>query len=100
MLLHRELQVTKIAESFAISLAAVSKHLQVLERAGLLTRRRDGRVYHLRAKPEAVAAAHEWIAQYARGWSEGFDALERYLDTQHGDQRVADKQTSLTEKKG
>lgn len=100
MLVPREQRVSEIAKPFAMSLAAVSKHLQVLERAGLLARRREGRIHHLRAKPEAVASAHAWIAQYARGWTDGFDALERYLETQHGDQRVADPPARRRKKKG
>lgn len=100
MVLPRELRVTEIAESFSMSLAAISKHLQVLERAGLLVRRRAGRAHHLRAKPEAVGAAHAWIAAYARGWTDGFDALQQYLDAQHGDQRVADARPSGGTKKG
>lgn len=88
MLAPRERRVSDIAAHFSVSLAAVSKHLQVLERAGLLTRRRQGRTHHLRAKTEAIASAHEWIAQYARGWSEGFDALERHLDSHHAEHRT------------
>lgn len=84
LLLPRELRVSEIAAQFPVSLAAVSKHLRVLERAGLLSRRRDGRVHHLRAKPEAVSQAREWIELYAQGWSDSFDALERYLNSEHG----------------
>ncbi|MEM9065358.1 MAG: metalloregulator ArsR/SmtB family transcription factor [Planctomycetota bacterium] len=96
MLSPRELRVSEIADSFAISLAAVSKHLRVLERAGLLSRRRDGRAHHLRAKPEAVGLAQAWIVQYARGWSDGFDALERYLKSQHGERRLGEPSTART----
>lgn len=74
-----EQRVTDLAKPFKMTLAAVSKHLRVLENAGLLSRRRDGRVHLLKAKPEAVAAARQWIEQYAQGWDDSFDALDRHL---------------------
>lgn len=87
MVLQTERRVSEIAEPFAMSLAAVSKHLQVLERAGLLTRRREGRVHHIRANPEAMDAARLWIEQYAQGWQDGLDELARYLDAQRATAR-------------
>lgn len=85
-----ERRVTELAEPFRMSLAAVSKHLQVLERAGLLVRRRDGRVHHLRANPEAVRAAQLWIEHYARGWEQGFDALDAFLKDRQADAGAPD----------
>lgn len=76
--------VTELAKPFRMSLAAVSKHLQVLERAGLLDRRREGRTHHLSARPEALDQARAWIEQYARAWDESFDALDDFLAKQHG----------------
>jgi DNA-binding transcriptional ArsR family regulator len=84
MLRDGERRVTELAEPFRMSLAAVSKHLRVLEQAGLLVRRRDGRVHNLRANPQALSEAHEWIERYARGWDESFDALDRFLAQKHG----------------
>lgn len=64
----------------AISLPAVSKHLRVLERAGLLTQEKDGRVRrcHLQAQP--LQQAHDWVAFYRRFWTHKLDALADYLE--------------------
>ena len=74
--------VTELAEPFDVSLPAVSKHLSVLERAGLITREREGRVRRCHLEAEPLAGALEWIAQYGRFWEESFDALERVLAKQ------------------
>ena len=74
-----EASVTELAEPFEMSLPAVSKHLGVLEDAGLLTREKDGRVRHCRLVPEPMQDALEWIARYGRFWEAQFDSLERYL---------------------
>ncbi|MFG0256698.1 MAG: ArsR/SmtB family transcription factor [Phycisphaerales bacterium JB043] len=98
MVAQAERRVSEIAEPFAMSLAAVSKHLRVLERAGLVTRRKAGRVHHMRANPDAMASAREWIEVYSRGWEEGFDALARYLDSPDAPARERDIKT--TNRKG
>ena len=74
-----EVMVTALAEPFDISLPAVSKHLRVLERAGLLVQEKDGRVRrcHLVASP--LQAAGDWIGHYRRFWEAQFDALAEYL---------------------
>jgi DNA-binding transcriptional ArsR family regulator len=71
--------VTELAQPFQVSLPAISKHLRVLERAGLLEQKKDGRVRrcHLRAKP--MKQAVQWIEFYRRFWERQFDALEAYL---------------------
>lgn len=71
--------VGEIAEPFDMSLAAVSKHLDVLERAGLLSREARGRERrcHLDARP--LRAATGWTSDYARFWEERLDALARHL---------------------
>jgi DNA-binding transcriptional ArsR family regulator len=74
-----EASVTELAEPFAISLPAVSKHLGVLEDAGLLIRERDGRVRHCRMVAEPMEDALQWIARYGRFWEAQFDSLEGYL---------------------
>lgn len=75
-----EASVTELAEPFEMSLPAVSKHLKVLERAGLIARTREAqwRPCQLEARPLRDAA--EWIEHYRRFWSESFDRLDRYLD--------------------
>ena len=72
--------VSDLAEPFAISLPAVSKHLKVLERAGLIRRSRDARwrPCTLNAQPLATAAA--WVEHYRRFWSTSFDRLDDYLE--------------------
>ncbi|MGH9367505.1 MAG: ArsR/SmtB family transcription factor [Thermoanaerobaculia bacterium] len=74
-----EASVSQLAEPFAMSLPAISKHLKVLEGAGLIGRRRQGRVHHLRLLPAPLDAATEWIARYRKFWEEKLDALDRYL---------------------
>ncbi len=72
-------RVTQLAEPFAMSLPAISKHLKVLERAGLISRRIDGRVHHCHLEAQPMSEAAEWINRYRAFWQEQFDALDRYL---------------------
>ncbi len=74
-----EATVTELAAPFAISLPAISKHLRVLERAGLILRGRDAqrRPCRLRAAPLGDAAA--WLGDYRQFWEESFDRLDEYL---------------------
>ena len=74
-----EASVSELAEPFAMSLPAVSKHLGVLEDAGLLVREKDGRVRHCRLIAEPMEEALRWIASYGRFWETRFDSLEGYL---------------------
>ncbi|WP_373046880.1 ArsR/SmtB family transcription factor [Vulgatibacter sp.] len=74
-----ERSVGEIAAPFAISLAAVSKHLKVLEAAGLIDRRWEGRTARCRLDAEALRTADEWLAHYRRFWTDRLDALERML---------------------
>jgi DNA-binding transcriptional ArsR family regulator len=71
--------VNELAEPFSISLQAISKHLKVLERAGLITRGRDAqyRPCELRAGPLKQSA--EWLERYRRFWEESFGQLDQYL---------------------
>lgn len=71
--------VSRLAEPFAMSLPAVSKHLAVLERAGLVVRRRDGRVRRCALVARPMREAERWIAQYRRFWEHHLDRLARYL---------------------
>jgi DNA-binding transcriptional ArsR family regulator len=74
--------VGELAAPFDMSLPAISKHLGVLERAGLISREREGRVRHCSLQPERLGDALQWIAQYGRFWEESFDSLERLLAEQ------------------
>ncbi len=71
--------VGEVAEPFATSLNAVSKHLMVLERAGLLRRRVEGREHHLTLDPEPLQDAAKWIAYYRGFWERRLDALDALL---------------------
>jgi DNA-binding transcriptional ArsR family regulator len=72
--------VGELARPFAMSLPAVSKHLRVLEDAGLLARRREGREHHCRVVAEPMRTASEWIARYEKFWEGRLEALARYLE--------------------
>lgn len=75
-----EATVGQLAEPFAMSFAAVSKHLRVLETAGLVSRGRDAQYRPARLDARPLAAASDWIGDYARFWAGSFDALGSYLD--------------------
>jgi DNA-binding transcriptional ArsR family regulator len=74
--------VGELAAPFEMSLPAISKHLSVLERAGLITREREGRVRRCHLEREPLADALQWIADYGRFWEQSFDSLERLLAKQ------------------
>ena len=74
-----EATVTEIAEPFAMSLPAVSKHLKVLEQARLITRSREAQWRPCRLEAEPLKEASDWIAQYRQFWEESFDRLDEYL---------------------
>jgi DNA-binding transcriptional ArsR family regulator len=74
-----EATVTELAEPFEVSLPAVSKHLRVLEGAGLLARERDGRRHRCRLLSGPLTGAAEWIDHYRRFWEAQLDALDRYV---------------------
>jgi DNA-binding transcriptional ArsR family regulator len=76
-----EATVTELAEPFPFSLPAVSKHLRVLESAGLLTREINGRIHRCRLAPEPMKTASEWIEHYRVFWEKQFDALAKYLES-------------------
>jgi DNA-binding transcriptional ArsR family regulator len=74
-----ERTVSQLADPFAISLAAASKHIKALERAGLIRREVRGRTHLCRLDPGPLASAHEWLGFYQRFWTERLDILERLL---------------------
>ena len=74
-----ETSVGDLAEPFAMSLPAVSKHLKVLERAGLITRGRDAQWRPCRLKADPMKDAALWLEQYQRFWDERLDRLDGYL---------------------
>jgi DNA-binding transcriptional ArsR family regulator len=80
LLARAECCVTELARPFSMSLPAVSKHLRVLERAGLVKRSRDGRVHRMTLDSEPMREASAWIEQYRKFWEGQFDALAHYLE--------------------
>ena len=74
-----ERTVSQLAEPFAISLAAASKHIKVLENAGLIRREVRGRTHLCRLDPGPLASAHEWLGFYERFWTSRLDVLEQLL---------------------
>lgn len=76
---HRESTVNEIAKPYGISLAGVSKHIQVLEKAHLVIKRKDGRIQHCRLNPQPLGAVASLLIEYKRFWENQFDALEKFL---------------------
>src|SRR5712672_3461096 len=74
-----ERTVGQLAEPFAMSLAAASKHIKALENAGLIRREVRGRTHLCRLDPGPLASAHQWLSFYERFWSDRLDVLERLL---------------------
>jgi DNA-binding transcriptional ArsR family regulator len=74
-----ESSVNELAEPFDMSLPAISKHLKVLERAGLITRGRDAQRRPCRLAPGALKNVDDWLERYRRLWTERFDRLDEYL---------------------
>jgi DNA-binding transcriptional ArsR family regulator len=73
--------VTELARPHRISLPAVSKHLRVLENAGLLRRRRYGRVHELQLEAKPLKQAAEWVERYRRFWEGSLDRLAAFLES-------------------
>jgi DNA-binding transcriptional ArsR family regulator len=73
--------VNELAEPFAMSLPAVSKHLKVLERAGLITRGRDAQMRPCKIEATALKEADDWLEEYRRLWEQRLDRLDDYLKT-------------------
>ena len=74
-----EASVTELAEPFNLTLPAISKHLKVLERAGLIVRRREAQWRPCRLEPGPLKDVDEWLEHYRRFYEESFDRLDDYL---------------------
>jgi DNA-binding transcriptional ArsR family regulator len=79
-----ERTVGQLAEPFAMSLAAASKHIKALENAGLVRREVRWRTHICRLEPGPLASAHHWLSTYERFWTDHLDVLERLLREQDG----------------
>jgi len=89
-LAHGELTVGELAEPLDMTLAAASKHVKMLERAGLVHRTVDGRRHVCRLEPGPLASAYAWLRFYERFWTERLDALGDLFQT--GQQSEGDQQ--------
>ncbi|HUJ75864.1 MAG TPA: metalloregulator ArsR/SmtB family transcription factor [bacterium] len=85
-----EATVLQLAEPFAMSLPAISKHLKVLERAGLITRGRKAQWRPCRLKAGPLKEVADWVEHYRRFWEESFDRLDEYLRTLQAEQARAE----------
>lgn len=72
--------VSDLAEPFDVSLMAVSKHLKVMDEAGLIRRERDGRVHRCSFAPDAMDPAKRWMEKHERFWKRQLDSLATYLE--------------------
>lgn len=79
-------RVNQLAEPHGMSVNAISKHLFVLERAGLIRRRRDGHVQACVFAPEPMATADEWLGHYRSFWNRQIDRLAEFVETPEGEE--------------
>lgn len=88
-----EASVTDLAQPFLkdMSLPAITKHLKVLEKAGLITKTREAQWRPCKLNPEALKDAAEWMEQYRMFWEESFDRLDAYLKTVSSDKHSKGK---------
>jgi DNA-binding transcriptional ArsR family regulator len=90
MLLEDDMAVTDVAEPFAMSLAAISKHLQVLAACGLISQEQRGRVKWCRLEPDALREASVWMKGFGLMESLDLDAFERFLEQELSGQETAE----------
>jgi DNA-binding transcriptional ArsR family regulator len=83
--------VSELAEPFHMTMPAISKHLKVLERAGLISRTREAQKRPCKLEAEPLKQAVTWIEQYRRHWDERFDRLEDYLTELQSKERTKEK---------
>ena len=85
MLLEDDMAVTDVADPFEMSLAAVSKHLTILTRAGLISQEKRGRVKWCKLEPDALRDASIWMQSFGQFEAVNLDAFERFLATEFDD---------------
>jgi DNA-binding transcriptional ArsR family regulator len=86
-----ETSVTELAQPFAMSMPAISKHLKVLEHAGLIARGREAQWRPCRIAPASLRQVDGWLEKYRRFWDENFDRLDDYLQTLQAQEKVQAK---------
>ena len=97
-LAHGEASVMELAEPFAMTQPAISKHLKVLERAGLISRGRDAQRRPCRLEAAALGEANEWLEGYRRFWEASFQRLDALLDELKAGEQKSER-TKATRKK-
>lgn len=95
-----EASVNELAEPFDISLPAISRHLKVLESAGLISRSREAQWRPCRLELEALRSVDSWLEFYRRFWGESFDKMDNYIDELKRNKQGVGAKTSSTTKKG
>ncbi|MGA8938428.1 MAG: metalloregulator ArsR/SmtB family transcription factor [Acidobacteriaceae bacterium] len=94
-----ETSVTELAEPFEMSMPAVSKHLRVLERAGLITRGREAQWRPCKLHAEPLRDATGWLEHYRQFWEQSFDRLDEYLQRLQAEKKLQAEQPVQAEKK-
>ncbi|MBI3073560.1 MAG: metalloregulator ArsR/SmtB family transcription factor [Deltaproteobacteria bacterium] len=74
-----EATVSELGKPYKVSAPAISKHMRILEKAGLLSRKKEGREHHCRLEEKRIREAQLWIEHHRKFWNERLDALERFL---------------------
>lgn len=90
MLLEDDMAVTDVASAFPVSLAAVSKHLQVLAEAGLIAQEKRGRITWCKLEPDALREASAWMAGFGMMEALDLDAFERFLERELAEEPAED----------
>lgn len=90
--------IGQLARPYAVSLAAIAKHVSVLERAGLVTKERSGKEKVVRIVPDTFRAAEQHLSEYERLWAARFDALEELLNQNTKEQKSWRNSTSRSRK--
>src|SRR3954470_8843252 len=94
-----ETSVTELAEPFAMSLPAISKHLKVLEHAGLIARGREAQWRPCRITPTALKDVDGWLERYRQFWDESFDRLDDYLQELQAQEEAEEKSKDKSKRK-
>ena len=95
LLLEDDMAVTDVAEPFEMSLAAISRHLMVLSRAGLISQEKRGRVKWCRLEPDAMRDASVWMQSFGQFEAVNLDAFERFLEQELGPSGMAAQTTAM-----
>jgi DNA-binding transcriptional ArsR family regulator len=96
-----EASVTELAEPFAMSLPAISRHLKVLEQARLISRGRDAQWRPCRLEPQGLKDIAEWMEHYRRFWAESLDRMQSYVEELHAEaERTAKRRKAVKKARG